>query len=466
MLDCDLLIIGAGPAGMAAAARAAERGLSVVVLDEQPRPGGQIWRDVERAAPLRGNILGGDYIAGLPHAQGLRHPRITHVAGSTAWQIDPSGEVAYSQDGIGQVARGRRILLATGALERPMPLPGWTLPGVMTAGAAQILLKSSGLVAHGAVLAGCGPLLYLVAAQMVRAGTPPLGVVETQTPFDMARAMWHLPRALIGWRYLAKGARLLGELRRAGIPRYRGATDLAVVGTDHVTAIRFRHKGREHQIDCQTVLLHHGVTPNTQATRSLHLAHSWDDRQRCFRPETDCWGRSSLPNIFIAGDGAGIGGAQAAALTGTLAALAIAQDLGRLSSGDADLATRPLRLRLSIERAARAFLDTAYPPFAKALLPDDDTIVCRCEEVTAGSIRKMAAAGCIGPNQTKAFGRVGMGPCQGRYCGLGVTEILSAFHGQTQSRTGGYRIRPPLKPVTLQEIAAMDIGPIEQSEHP
>jgi len=113
-----------------------------------------------------------------------------------------------------------------------------------------------------------------------------------------------------------------------------------------------------------------------------------------------------------------------------------------------------------LERAARPFLDRAYPPCAEALAPADDTIICRCEEVTAGAIRRNAALGCLGPNQTKAFGRAGMGPCQGRYCGLTVTEILAAFHSQTQAETGAYRIRPPLKPVTLGELAAME----EQTE--
>lgn len=454
MSEADLIILGAGPAGMAAAAQAAALGLSVLILDEQPRAGGQIYRDVTRATAERGMMLGRDYTEGAALVAALDHPRITHLPGAMVWRVDADGSVAYSRSGRGAMARGRRLLLATGALERPMPVPGWTLPGVMTAGAAQILLKGSGIVPEGAVLAGSGPLLFLVAAQLARAGVPPLALVETQQPGDRLAAARHLPAALVGARTLAKGAALLAEVRRAGIPRFTGATGLRIEGAARAEAVLFRCGGVERRIACRTVLLHHGVVPNTQVTRSLNLAHDWDDAQRSFRPRLDRWGRSSQPRIFVAGDGGGIGGAKAAVLSGRLAALELARDLDVLSAGDRDLAARPFRLRLGLERAVRPFLDRAFPPFAEALLPDDDTLICRCEEVTAGEIRRHARLGCRGPNQTKAFSRVGMGPCQGRYCGLTVTEILAAEHGVPQAAIGAYRVRPPLKPVTLAEIAS------------
>jgi NADPH-dependent 2,4-dienoyl-CoA reductase/sulfur reductase-like enzyme len=179
----------------------------------------------------------------------------------------------------------------------------------------------------------------------------------------------------------------------------------------------------------------------------------------------DRWGRSSEPTIFIAGDGAGIGGAKSAALSGELAALDVAHDLGRIAEGDRGVLARPLQGRLWYDRAARAFLDTAFPAYVGALAPADDTIICRCEEVTAGDIRRYAGLGCLGPNQTKAFGRAGMGPCQGRYCGLMVTELLAAHHGVPQAQIGAYRIRAPLKPVTLAEIAGMDEAPVINAPH-
>ncbi|WP_282449415.1 NAD(P)/FAD-dependent oxidoreductase [Roseibium sediminicola] len=464
MLDADLIVIGAGPAGMAAARTAADAGLSVLLLDEQQRAGGQIYRDVERVPAERKKILGDDYLKGRALAEALDHPKIRHLTGAVVWQIEDGPRVAFTRDGAAGLARGKRLLIATGALERPMPVSGWTLPGVMTAGAAQILLKQSGLLCERAVLAGSGPLLYLVAAQMCRAGTPPLVLVETQTPADRRAALRHLPKALKAWRVLAKGLGLLAEIRRAGVKRYIGATGIAIHGQDKAEAISFEADGRRHQIACASVLLHHGVVPNTQATRSLSLPHVWSEAQRAFSPERDRWGRTANTDIFVAGDGGGIGGAVAAKLQGEVAALEVACDLEKISHVNRDRAAAPLRKGLAIELAARPFIDRAYPPYAKALAPADSTIICRCEEVTAGDIRRYAGLGCLGPNQTKAFGRPGMGPCQGRYCGLTVTELLAAETGRSQEDTGYYRIRPPLKPVTLGELAVLAETDLKEQE--
>ena len=337
-----------------------------------------------------------------------------------------------------------------------MPLPGWTLPGVMTAGAGQILLKQSGVLARRAVLVGSGPLLYLIAAQMVRAGTPPLALVETQTRADMVRAAKHLGGALRGWRYLLKGVGLLSEIIRARVPRYTGAQGIAITGAAEAEAVTFTCRGRAHRIACDTVFLHHGVVPNTQAARSLNVAHAWDAAQQCFAPTLDEWGQCGVDGVLIAGDGRGIGGAKVAEIAGQLSALWVAGELGHIDRAARDRRAAPLLRARRREMAARPFLDAAYPPAAQALAPDDATVICRCEEVTAGAIRGYAKLGCLGPNQTKAYGRAGMGPCQGRYCGLSVTVLLAEANARSPDDIGHYRIRPPLKPVTLGELAAME----------
>lgn len=458
----DLAIIGAGPAGMAAAATACAHGLNVALLDEQPRPGGQIYRDVERVDGARSAILGADYRAGGSLAQELRAAKATYLPSSVVWAIEEGFQISYTHEGRGAQLSASRILLATGALERPMPLPGWTLPGVMTVGAAQILLKQSGLLARRAVLVGSGPLIYLVAAQMVRAGTPPLALVETQ-PRGAAihAALRHAGSALRGWRYLAKGLGLIAEIRRAGVQRHVGASGLAVIGKDRAEGLRFACTGQTHEIACDTVLLHHGVVPNTQAARALGVAHAWDAAQHCFVPCADAWGATDMAGVLVAGDGAGIGGAEAADASGRLAALRVGHDLGLLSDRALETAARPLRALRARALAARPLLDEAYPPCPEALSPADETIVCRCEEVTAGAVRGYARLGCVGPNQAKAFGRVGMGPCQGRYCGLTVTGLLAAANGQSHDETGYFRIRAPLKPITLGELAEVQDTPFD-----
>ena len=456
MPETDLIVVGAGPAGMLAARTAADAGLAVLLLDEQARAGGQIYRNVERAALVRSEVLGKDFSAGLRPVEGLGHAGITHLKRVVVWQVENGRSVYCSVDGTATVCSARRILLATGAIERSMPVPGWTLPGVMTAGAAQILLKQSGIVCERAVLVGTGPLLYLVAAQMVRAGSPPLALIETQTMRDLVSAQRHVLGAMLGWRYLAKGLGLLAEIVRARVPRYTGATDVRIEGSEGVRSVRFHSGGRDRVVECDTALLHHGVVPNTQIARSIGVEHRWSEAQQCFVPSVDEWGRTGVDDVRVVGDGAGIGGAVAAALAGELAALDIARELGGIPPDERDARAGALRRRRARDLAVRPFIDRAYPPFPEALVPADGTVVCRCEEVTAGDIRRYAELGCLGPNQTKAFGRSGMGPCQGRYCGLSVTTLLADANGQTPDATGYYRIRPPIKPVTLAELATLE----------
>jgi bacterioferritin-associated ferredoxin len=167
---------------------------------------------------------------------------------------------------------------------------------------------------------------------------------------------------------------------------------------------------------------------------------------------------TSSPAISVAGDGAGIGGARAAAIQGKLSALAVLEKLGLGALEHKRGIQKNLQLRLSDEMAIRPFLDALYAPPQEILRPVDDVIICRCEDVTAGDIRQYARLGCTGPNQAKAFGRSGMGPCQGRYCGLTVTELLAEATGVTRNDVGYYRLRSPLKPVTLGELASLASG--------
>ena len=249
---------------------------------------------------------------------------------------------------------------------------------------------------------------------------------------------------------------MLREIRRAGVPRYTAAQGIAINGQEVSEGISFTAGNTAHKIECDTVYLHHGVVPNTQAARTIGVEHLWDEQQRCFVPKLDRWGRTSVETVFIAGDSSRIGGAKVAALAGELAALRIGFELGAISQNECEKAARPLLKATSRERAIRAFLDTGYPPLPEALRPDDATIICRCEEVTAGAIRQFATLGCLGPNQAKAFGRAGMGPCQGRYCGLTVTNLLTEANMSSPDKTGYFRIRSPIKPVTLGELSAMD----------
>ncbi|HEX3884973.1 MAG TPA: NAD(P)/FAD-dependent oxidoreductase [Stellaceae bacterium] len=447
----DLAVIGAGPAGMAAATLAAELGLSVAVLDEQDAPGGQIYRAIERAAP--NSPLGPDYLAGRDLAAAFRASRAVYRPATTVWHIDPDGAVSILAGGRSETFTARRILLATGAYERPIPIPGWTLPGVMTVGAAQILLKTADLVpGERTVLGGQGPLLFLAAAQLLRAGAPPAAILETAPHANYHAAAACLGPAWAGRRQVVKGLGLIAELRRAGIPIRRNVRGLRALGRDRVEAVAW--DGGELPAD--HLLLHEGVIPNTQVSLALGLAHDWDEAQRCWRPSLDQWGNSSVPTIAVAGDGGGIAGAAAAPLSGRLAALAAATMLGRLDAAERERRARPIHRALARELAFRPFLDALYRPSPAILTPPDDTVtICRCEEVTAGMIRRAARLGAQGPNQAKAFTRCGMGPCQGRLCGPLATAIMAETLGRPIPEIGTYRPRAPYKPITVGALAGL-----------
>jgi NADPH-dependent 2,4-dienoyl-CoA reductase/sulfur reductase-like enzyme len=448
----DLVIIGSGPAGMAAACEARALDLSVVLLDEQATIGGQIYRGIESAPADRLHVLGQDYASGRSLATDFRNSGARYLGGAVVWNVSSDGTVDYVLNGRADQVIGKHVLLASGAMERPFPIGGWTLPGVMGAGAAQILLKGSGALPTGpVVLAGCGPLLYLLAWQYLRAGATIRALVDTTNVSAYLRAVRHGAAALSGWRDLAKGVKLLAALRCHRVPVFSGCSELSIEGENRVEGLSFKHRGRAVRVPVSLLLLHQGVVPNTQLSWLIGSAHRWDPDQLCWQPVTDSWGRLGETRIYVAGDSRAIVGAQASAVQGRLAALAVGERLGVIK----DIARRaaPLHRQLRRHTHIRPFLDALYRPMNENRIPQAGTVVvCRCEEVTASQIRRYVELGCLGPNQTKAFGRCGMGPCQGRFCGLTVTEVIAQARGVEPSDVGYYRIRPPIKPVMLGDF--------------
>jgi NADPH-dependent 2,4-dienoyl-CoA reductase/sulfur reductase-like enzyme len=454
-----LVVIGGGPAGMAAASVAADHGVTVAVLDEQAHAGGQIYRNIT-ASPLADvSILGPEYRQGRSVVEAFRQAKLEHLRGAAVWYIDEHRQLGVLIDGVNHFIGADAVIAAVGAQERPMPIPGWQTPGVMTAGAGQILLKSAALVpSDGVVLAGSGPLLLLIAWQYLRAGVAVRALVDTTPRANARKALPKLPRAVPAADYLWKGLSLLTALRRARVPVYSQARDLRVEGEDAVEALRFVAKSpaagfREHRIETRTVLLHQGILPNTHLPFAAGCAFHWNHDQLAWQPRTDGWGESSVPGLMIAGDASGIIGARGAEEHGRLVGLHAAHKLGHIVREDRDALAKPWKRSLGRHLAIRPFLDALYRPANAFLRPADDTLVCRCEEVTAGEIRRVARLGCRGPNQAKAFTRCGMGPCQGRQCRNVVSALIGEVHDLPMEEVGDYRARPPLKPITVGQLA-------------
>jgi len=306
------------------------------------------------------------------------------------------------------------------------------------------------------VVAGCGPLALLVTQQLIAAGANVQALLETTRTGDYLSAARHLPKALRARSYLSKGMKMRRSIRAAGVAIHSCVEKLAAAGGDHVQSISFQRGSSQNEIEVDSLFLHFGVAPNTQITRQVGCDHEWYEAQRYWRPVRNDWGATSCEAIAIAGDGGGIDGAVAAALTGRLAALDAACRQGVIDNSERDRRATPIRAELETHNAIRPLLDALFtPPQDICAPPDDATIVCRCEEVTAGDIREAVALGAMGPNQLKSFTRCGMGPCQGRMCGLTAAELIAEANGETVKNVGYYRIRPPIKPVTLGELASM-----------
>jgi thioredoxin reductase len=449
----DIAVVGAGPAGLVAAATCAQAGLRCVLFDEQQQPGGQIYRGVTNSPFGRQDVLGTDYWRGATLVHSALDSSAHYVPGALVWGLLRPDELVVSIDGATRQVRAARIILATGAIERPFPIEGWTLPGVMTAGAAQILLKTSGLAPAGrAVLAGCGPLLWLLAWQYLNAGVRLGAILDTTVAANWSGALRHAA-AFAASPYLAKGLRLMLAVRRA-MRVIGGVVEIKAEGRDRLEAVTFRtRRGSTERLPADTLLLHQGVVPNVNLAMSANVAHTWSDMQLCFLPRVDGDGLTNLPHLAIAGDGAGVAGAEAAEARGRLAAIAAVRAL----TGKRALAAEQRAARRLLHRyeRGRAFLDLLYQPAPNFRRPRGDVVVCRCEEVTARQVVDATALGCPGPNQMKAFLRCGMGPCQGRFCGLTVTELIAEARGLQCDKIGYYHLRPPVKPITLAEIAGL-----------
>jgi hypothetical protein len=321
----------------------------------------------------------------------------------------------------------------------------------MTAGAAQILLKTAAAVPEGpVVLAGQGPLLWLIAQQLIAAGAPPSAILETRRAAVMPTALGHLGALLRGREAVAKGLGMMRAVRRAGVRVVTGVRGLRAEGEGALARVTWDGGG----MPAATLLLHEGVIPNVQVSLALGLAHAWDEAQLCWKPEVDHFGASSSPGVAVAGDGAGIGGWQAAEARGRLAGLDAAHRLGRINQAARDAGAARWLAEEARALAIRPFLDALYRPAPEVLVPPDrETIVCRCEEVTVGRVRDAAQLGATGPNQAKAYLRCGMGPCQGRLCGPTVAALIADERGVPVASVGTYRPRAPYKPLTVAELA-------------
>ena len=453
----QLAIIGAGPAGLTAATTAAAGGLEVALFDEQPAPGGQIYRAIESADEAQKRRLGNEYRRGQGLAEAFQSSGCDYFPGTRVWSLSRRREIGLTRGGESRFVSAGRVLVAVGAVERPVPFPGWTLPGVMHAGAAQILFKAHRIVpSDGLVLAGSGPLLLLLAWQLMHAGVSIQALLDVAPLTNYLHALPKLPRALLARHYITKGLAYKKDLKLAGVKSIHNISDLRAIGQDRLVEISFRKGGVSQRMTTDLLLTHFGVVPNTALTRVAGCDHEWHRSQRCWRPTRDEWGNTSVEGILVAGDDAAIGGARTAEHAGRLAACEVLYALQQIDRRQRDRLARDDRRWMREELHIRPFLEGMFRiPDRILQVPDDETLVCRCEEVTAGRIRQAVADGHRDSNQVKFITRCGMGACQGSQCSNAVAHVVAAATGQGIESVGHYRQRPPVKPLNLGELASL-----------
>lgn len=449
MAEPRVVIVGAGPAGIRAAACLVQAGLRPVVIDEGARRGGQIYRRQPDNFTRSADVL---YGTEATKARAVHETfdslidRIDYRPDTLAWNV---------YEGVLHAVSGNRtaalpfdaLLIASGATDRLMPVPGWTLPGVYSLGAAQIALKAQACaIGSKVVFLGTGPLLYLVAYQYAKAGADVAAVLDTSPLGARLRA---LPSLLARPDNLLKGLSYLLRLHRQGILVRTSVTPVAIEGdASGPRAVVVEHHGERMEIACDAVGLGYHLRPETQLADLARCEFRFDASTRQWLPIVDQDGRSSVKGVYLAGDGTRLLGADGAEIAGQLAAYALLADHGYGVS--ADTVTHLRRQQQRMDRFRRGLaMAFPWPAHLAAKLPDD-ALICRCEAIRVGELRRTACdLEASELNRAKAFSRVGMGRCQGRYCGHAAAEVVAHASGASIESVGRLRGQAPVKPLPI-----------------
>ncbi len=462
-----LVVIGAGPAGLGAAIEAAQAGLPCTLIDEAGYLGGQIYRPPASGFRVTdGSALGKDFAKG----ERLRTEfagvagRVEVLSGTAVLGVFGGRDVFWSSDRASGLMRAERLVIAAGAYDRPVPFPGWTLPGVMTAGGVQAFLKGN-LVRPGrkVLVTGTGPLLAGVANRLRGAGAEVVAVLEAGLPWWPPEP---LPAEWSEWEFIADAIDHWRALSTAGVPFLSNHTIFAASGREQVEGASYGpldaddwspRRGDALTAEVDLVVVGFGFVPNTELTTLAGCGHRYAPGLGGWVPERGPFFETTVPNVFAVGDGAGIGGAAAAEDEGRVAGVTAARLAGLLTEEDAEGRRHEPLARLRFLADAWRLLDSRYrvkPGLVGLLTPE--TILCRCEEVTLAEVRSALDEGARDLQAVKLFTRLGMGSCQGRNCGPSAGAYLCRETGRTPAGVGRINPRPPVRPVTLGVLAGAE----------
>lgn len=452
MAQPRVIVVGTGPAGVRCAETLVKAGLTPTVVDEGRRDGGQIYRrQPEGFKRPYAKLYGSEAkkAEDLHRSFEAIRPKVDYRPETLAWNVTANNLHVLHDGNQTSTLPFDALVVCSGATDRLMPVEGWNLAGCYSLGASQIALKSQACaIGRRVVFMGTGPLLYLVASQYVQAGATVLAVLDTSAFSQRLRA---LPALAARPGLLLKGLTLDRVLRKAGVAVHSGVTPLRVTGAaaTGVQGVTVRKgDGSELHFDCDAVALGYHLRAESQLADLARCEFRFDSESRQWLPKIDSDGRSTTAGVYLAGDGARILGADGAEAAGRLAALAVLSDLGRPLSPDPMPALR--RTLDKMDRFRRGLI-RAFPwPHAQAAALPDSAVVCRCETITAGELRRVVnEMGGSELNRAKAFSRVGMGRCQGRFCGHAAAEVVAHAAGIPIEMVGRLRGQGPVKPLPM-----------------
>tara|TARA_R110002096_G_scaffold436056_1_gene666509 strand:+ start:70528 stop:71937 length:1410 start_codon:yes stop_codon:yes gene_type:complete len=451
----DVIVMGAGPAGATAALETSQAGLKTLLIDEQPDAGGQVWRAKSRAiisAPETEYSIAGDDLRASIRGSNVEVKYHTRV-----WQIEKNDDdhwlLGLQGEGQRQVS-GKSLVIATGAQERVIPVPGWILPGVFGLAGATALFKEHMMVpGRRTIVSGNGPLLFYVASEILRLGGQVSAVVSLNSRFDWLKA---LPAMINNPKLIMQGIRWILALYKNSVPIYWQHTIKSVEGKTAVegatiTAVDREWRLLEHgerYIPSESICQGHGLIPAIEATRLAGAAHHFDEKLGGWVPTVDEFGRATVPGLYACGDNAGILGADAAPHRGRLAAKAILDDLDISATVNIDDKAYHSARKFGLAATRLTIPRAGFESFMTA-----NTEVCRCEGISRAEIDHELKTGARSPNAVKSGTRCGMGPCGGRYCNESLTIITEHRTGKNRSEIGMATARPPLRPVHMDDLA-------------
>ncbi len=456
-LSPDVLIIGAGPAGMSVAAKLGSAGKAVLLIDERKASGGQYFKQPANDFSVSEEKLDSQYRKGKALIRKFEKSGAKFLFNLKIWGVFGPEKFLGYDDTNRYVITPKHVVIATGAFERGLVFPGWTLPGVLTTGAGQSLLRSYQVSAGNRVaIAGNGPLNLQLAAELIRAGVDVAAIAESAKLFTIKNFILGGLLFLRSPKLALTGVGYLLTIAKAKTKILSGHIVARVDGSESVESVEFKKldKSSAKSFEIDAITIGYGFIPSNEIARSLGCEHEVDNRWKYLGAKKTLAGSTNIPNVWIVGDGSGINGAQVAQSSGTLLAYALlAQEGSQKSLSDrfANLISCvQLRNQLGFQKVlwrifkAPVFIDE---------LAEEETVVCRCLSISYSQIKAGISEDTLSAGASKRISRVGMGRCQGRYCSPVIQKLISENSGLEMDEHSGFAPQMPIKPVEIGVIA-------------